>query len=164
MMYSAVWDYFMRFSGCFRLLQHSLQLKTTCSTNPACSLSLMSYCSTTPAQASLLILRWCCHHVYCCLFIFFQPLFILKLSSMPAVLLASKQAFPCLVLQELPSLYFHLKLQVALCTLCAQCRKQQAEGEAFLVPGGVLHAHTVELEGRRDKSNHCCWSQIPGCE
>lgn len=94
---------------------------------------------------------------------FFQPLFILKLSSTPAVL-ASKQAFPCLVLQELPSLYFHLKLQVALCTLCAQCRKQQAEGEAFLVPGGVLHAHTVELEGRGGKSNHCCWSQIPGCE
>lgn len=95
---------------------------------------------------------------------FFQPFFILKLSSTPAVLLASKQAFPCFVLQELPSLYFHLKLQVALCTLCAQCGKQQAEGEAFLVPGGVLHAHTVELEGRGGKSNHCCWSQIPGCE
>lgn len=66
----------------------------------------------------------------------FQPLFIPRLSSMPAALLASKQAFTCLVLQGLPSLYFHPKLQVALCTLCALCRKHSSRRRN--IPGTKL--------------------------
>lgn len=104
----------MRFSGCFPLLQHSLQLKTTCSTNPACSLSLMSCWSATQAQASLLILKQYCHHVYCYLFIFSSPSsssnspvsqlsFLCQSKFLPASFCKSCQAFTFTQSCRLPS-------------------------------------------------------------
>lgn len=92
----------------------------------------------------------------------FQSLFILKLSSVPAVLLASKQAFACLALPDLQSLNFQQKLPTALCALCAWCRIQRGEEEACLGPGQVFHVHIVGLGSRGDKTNHPSWPQLPG--
>lgn len=96
-------------------------------------------CPPIPSQAPLLILP---KPLPVCLS---QPFSILKCCSVPASLLASKQAFACLALPQLPSLYFQQKLQVPLCTLCAWGRK--------------LHAHIVGLEGRGDKTNQLYWHQ-----
>lgn len=105
----------MRFSGYFPLLQHCSSKQpvppiqpaplASCPASPQHRLKYPCLSSNGLSPCALLLVS------------LFQPLFILILSSVPAALLMSKQAFTCLVLQELPSLYFHPKLQVALCTM-----------------------------------------------